>query len=210
MRPVIKVVVFDEGSGKDYTFHCSKVLESRDGDAYWQVRCDELGVDTELHDLYNSPYKTVYMYLLEKERQEKKLIKEKKKREPRTFPELHDMRQSPWPEGAQRGDEWYTLQMYVCGLCGGKTNRVFMGGSPGTGPRRICPNAREKWHWQLEDMVDRLNEGGHPQSYYEELRSEFKKLKKQCREWVEDEILGEPDFSQIDEKTIISRAVRSF
>ena len=126
-------------------------------------------------------------------------------RETRVFQKLHNATETePWPEGAERGDTWFTFQVYTCPVCGGKTNRVIMGGWPGTGPRRICPNACEKWHGEIEEMFSQLNQPGHPKSYLHALKNEITARKNSCKNLVKDDLQGDPDLSQADNSTIVS------
>jgi len=67
---------------------------------------------------------------------------------------LYDLRVGNYPN--RRGDEFRSLQVHECRVCGAVTNRVVMGGAPGYGVRTICPQSHHHWHHELEAKVRAL------------------------------------------------------
>ena len=74
-----------------------------------------------------------------------------------TIIKLYDMDTSEWREaGFKRGDTWRSTKVYRCEICRTKTNIWIMGGSPGMGPRIVCPGDPYKEH----DDIESARKGG--------------------------------------------------
>ncbi|OGL73029.1 hypothetical protein A3E39_00750 [Candidatus Uhrbacteria bacterium RIFCSPHIGHO2_12_FULL_60_25] len=105
---------------------------------------------------------------------------------------LYDLRKDNFPD--KRGDDFRSLQVFTCWVCGAVTNRVVMGGYPGYGVRVICPNSSECWHHELEQKVSWL-EHPHPKAYTDALRQEIEGFKVEHQSLVQSDIEGDPDHS---------------
>lgn len=106
---------------------------------------------------------------------------------------LYDINERDYPN--KRGDTFRCLQVFECGICGGLSNHVEMGGWPGLGVRVHCPNDLECWHHELQEKL-RLASEPHPQSYLDELVKELDALRGRVRGQIVNDILGTPDLAQ--------------
>lgn len=105
---------------------------------------------------------------------------------------LYDIRKKNYPH--ERGDDFRSLQVFECWVCGSFTNQVVMGGSPGYGVRAICPQSAECWHHELEKKVKLLAQP-HPKTYKAELQHEIEEIKEKKKEHIKNDIAGSPDFT---------------
>lgn len=105
---------------------------------------------------------------------------------------LYDIRKRNYPN--KRGDDFRSLQVFECWVCGTFTNQVVMGGYPGYGVRAVCPQSAECWHHELEDKIKLLAQP-HPQTYKAELQREIEEIKEKNKKRIKNDILGSPDFS---------------
>ncbi len=93
------------------------------------------------------------------------------------------------------GDEFRSVQVFKCWVCGALTNKVFLGGGPSWGMRQVCPNAAACWHHELEVKLVWLAKP-HPASSRQELEKELEQFRGNHKKDVKDDLRGRPDFSQ--------------
>jgi hypothetical protein len=111
---------------------------------------------------------------------------------------LYDIREDRYP--SKRGDEFRSLQVWECPICKARTNRVVIGGWPGTGVRAICPHATACWHHELEAKVALL-EQPHPASYRRELEREIAALRQQHAARIRHDLVGKPNLRLVQPVT---------
>lgn len=71
---------------------------------------------------------------------------------------LYDMDEDKWRNKFERGETWRSEQVYQCKICHAKTNKWFLGGYPGKGPRHACPGDKFKEHAEIESLLKKHTE----------------------------------------------------
>ena len=139
-------------------------------------RWERLLVDEDMMrrlDAEHIPYRVIDNAQLQREEEEKRELLSGRR--------LYDLRERLYP--SRRGDQFRSLQVFECWVCGAITNHVIMGGWPGYGVRTLCPQRRECWHHELEDKIVYL------------LKGEIVTLREEFAGHIQNDVAGAPDVS---------------
>lgn len=96
----------------------------------------------------------------------------------------------------EKGAPFRSLQIFICSVCGGKTNNLRNGVPPAAGPFIYCPNAKKKWHVILAGKFH-LALQPHPKSYLRDLEEDIEGILKDNKEDIEDDLVGTPGYPDI-------------
>lgn len=108
---------------------------------------------------------------------------------------LYDIRKHDYPN--KRGDNFRSLQVFECWVCGALTNQIIMGGSAGYGKCAICPNSANCWHNELEEQIYLLAKALKQscRQEAESYREKIKEIKNRYKEEIKNELIGTPDLN---------------
>jgi len=96
----------------------------------------------------------------------------------------------------QKGMPFRSLQIFICSVCGGKTNNLSNGVPPMGGPFIYCANAGKKWHEVLAGKF-RLASQPHPKSYLRDLEEDIEGILKDNKEDIKNDLVGTPDYLDV-------------
>lgn len=97
---------------------------------------------------------------------------------------LFDLRDKNYPIG--EGELFRTKQVFVCEVCGLRTNRVETGVNGML--RVICPNSVECWHHDIHDRVVLLRSPDVHPTRADELRGEIAAIKSENEQSLHDDL----------------------
>ena len=104
---------------------------------------------------------------------------------------LYDLRKKNHP----LYQEFRTLQVFECWVCGALTNKMYAGACVPIGyyEYTVCPHGGKGWHHELEKKLHWLDKP-HPKDYQETLGRDIDEARKQCAKKVKNDLVGKPNL----------------
>lgn len=109
---------------------------------------------------------------------------------------LFDLWEGKYPRN--RGDRFRTNQVFRCRTCRTLFNEGFNGGYPGYGLRAICPYHKCHWHQLIEGKLELFDDWRLPLIVRMTLWMEIVCIRLITAFWARNDIIGKPDFNQVE------------